>query len=231
MWFTLRTHTAAGLPHAGASPQQQQTPPSVSPGLSNSSPVMQPLPSTFSRIPAGAASAPASPPDLAPQDWLRQSEALSSLTLKAPGSGVPARELYRVDLQAASSSPQSPNMPPRHGLPALADMSRADSSLTRAVSARPFSIQQSSDVQKAAHPQGSALPWLEVTEASAASDATEDVIRDQGFPLGQGSSAGQVQMGDKQPMKNPFGGQGQPASPQAWTFQAGGQQGMSLLDM
>ena len=226
----MRALTAPRLSLAGGSPQQQQTPSSVSPGFGNSLPAMQPLPSTFSRSPAGGASPSA--PDLAPQDWLRQSEALSSLTLKGPGSGVPARELYRVDLQAASSSsPLSPNMQPRHGSAAPADMSRADSSLTRAVSARPFSIQQSVDVHKPARPQEGALPWLEVSEGTAAPNATADGVRDQDSPVGQESSAGQVQTGTMQPLKNPFAGQEQPASPQAWTFQAGGQQGMSLLDM
>ena len=64
------------------------------------------MPSTFSRSPANtnplSASAPS--PAASPQDWLKQSGALSSLgglSLHAPGSDAAAgcRELYRVDLQ------------------------------------------------------------------------------------------------------------------------------------
>ena len=64
---------------------------------------MHPMPSTFNRSPANtnalAASAPS--PAASPQDWLKQSGALSSLnslTVHASGSAG-RRELYRVDLQ------------------------------------------------------------------------------------------------------------------------------------
>ena len=175
-----------------------------------------------------------SAPELGPQDWLRQSEALSSLTIEErPGSDAPsqARELYKVDLQAASSSPLSPQMQSLHGPAAPSDSSGADCSMSRAVSARPFSTQHSADLQRAGHPQDYALPWLEVSEASAASHVSGDVVSDQ-VPLeGQMSEAGQVQMDGVQPLSNPFSGQQQPPAPQAWTFQASGKQGMSLLDM
>ena len=205
----------------------------MSPGHSTSLPVMQPLPSTFSRSLANGASASVSAPDFAPQDWLRQPDALSSLTLQGPGSVArpQARELFKVDLQAGSNSPLSPQMQPVQGSAAPPDMSRADSCLTRAVSARPFSIQHSVDVQKAAHPQGDALPWLEVSEASAASVAKADAVTDQEYPIGQESKAGRMQAGDVRLVQNPFAGRVQPSSPEAWTFQASGQQGKSLLDM
>lgn len=217
--------------HAGSSPEQQQRPPSPSDGHSTSLPVLQPLPSTFSRSPASVPSASASAPDLAPQDWLRQFEALGSLNLKGSDVPPPAREFYKVDLQASSSSPLSPQMQQMQGLAAPADLPRAASCLTRAVSARPFSIQQSIDIHKAAHPQESTLPWLEVSEAGAAPTATADTVKDHDSPLGQESKAEQMQVGDTQPLTNPFAGQEQPSSAEAWTFQATGQQGMSLLDM
>ena len=67
---------------------------------------MHPMPSTFNRSPANTNSLSASAPSPAasPQDWLKQSGALGSLsglTLHASGSDAAAgrRELYRVDLQ------------------------------------------------------------------------------------------------------------------------------------
>ena len=217
--------------HAGSSPEHQQIPPSVSPGHSTSLPVLQPLPSTFSRSPASVPSASASAADSAPRDWLRQFGALGSLSLK--GSDVPpqARELYQVDLQASSSSPLSPQMQQMQGSAAPAGMPRADSCLARAVSARPFSIQQSIEIHKAAHPQENALPWLEVSEAGAAPTAKADAVKGQASPQGQETKAEQLQVSGTQPLANPFAGQGQPSSAQAWTFRAPGQEGMSLLDM
>ena len=223
----------AGLTHAGMSPQQKQTPLSVSPGHSTGLPVMQLLPSTFSRSPAGGPSVSGSAPDSAPQGWLGQPEALSSLHLKGPASVArpQARELFRVDLQAASSSPLAPQTHPVRGSAAQPDMTRADFYLTRAVSARPFSIQHSFDVQKAAHPQGDALPWLEVTEAGAALNAEADAVNDRDSPPGHESKAGRMQASGVGVVQNPFAGQAQPSSPEAWAFQASGQQGKSLLDM
>ena len=67
---------------------------------------MHPMPSTFNRSPANAnaLSASAPSPAASPQDWLKQSGALGSLSglsLHASGSDAAAgrRELYSVELQ------------------------------------------------------------------------------------------------------------------------------------
>ncbi len=89
---------------AGNSQHLRRSSSSMSPGQSRCLPVMQPLPSTFSRSPANSPLDPASAPGLAPQDWLRQSEALGSLRLQGSGTDAPSqgRDLYRVDLQVST---------------------------------------------------------------------------------------------------------------------------------
>lgn len=90
--------------HAGASGQLRGTASGVSPGQSASLPAMQPAASSFNRSPANSTFLPASAPAPAPQEWLKQSEALSSLSslsMQGPVSDVASqgRELYKVDLQ------------------------------------------------------------------------------------------------------------------------------------
>ncbi len=137
-------------------------------------------------------------------------------------------ELY--GLVQASSSPLSP-LQSRHPSAALSENLGAGSDMCRAVSAKPFSIQHSMDMHKAAYPQQHALPWLEVSESSACQHGKADAVSDQSPQTQREDKEGQLQLGKHTSLKNPFSEQEKPSSPQDWAFQPSGKQGMSLLDM
>jgi len=133
-------------------------------------------------------------------------------------------------LVQASSSPLSP-LQSRHASAALSENLGAGCDMSRAVSAKPFSIQHSIDMHKVAYPQQHALAWLQVSEPSACQHGKADAVSDQSPQTQQEDKEGQLQLGKRTPLKTPFSGQEKPSSPQNWAFQPSGKQGMSLLDM
>lgn len=133
-------------------------------------------------------------------------------------------------LVQASSSPLSP-LQSRHASAALSENLGAGCDMSRAVSAKPFSIQHSVDMHKVAYPQQHALPWLQVSEPSACQHGKADAVSDHSPQTQQEDKEGQLQLGKRTPLKTPFSGQEKPSSPQNWAFQPSEKQGMSLLDM
>ena len=101
--------------------------------------------------------------------------------------------------------------------------------MSKAVSAKPFSIQHPAEAMKPAQSHDCALPWLDVTASDAArqSDA-EDVARGPGGRT-ENLQAPQSDLQNGQLYETPFAeNKGAPASHE-WAFKTS--QSLSLLDM
>ena len=101
--------------------------------------------------------------------------------------------------------------------------------MSKAVSAKPFSIQHSAEAMKPAQSHDYALPWLDVTESDATqqSDA-EGVAREPGKRT-ETSQAPQLDLQNGQLHENPFAESVGPPTSHEWAFKTS--QSLSLLDM
>ena len=97
--------------------------------------------------------------------------------------------------------------------------------MTKAVSAKPFSIQHPAEAMKAAQSHDYALPWLDVT----ASDAAQQSVAEGAVRGAESLSAPQLHLQKRQLPGNPFAESVGPPAPHEWAFKAS--QSLSLLDM
>ena len=156
---------------------------------------------------------------------------IDSMILAVP----PVPTLTTLYAMQGSSSPLSPPvstsgfMASQHTSASPPDSLTAGCSMSKAVSAKPFSIQHSAEAMKPAQSHDYALPWLDVTasDATQQSDA-EDVARGPGRRT-ENSQAPHLDLQNGQLYEHPFAeSRGAPASHE-WAFKTS--QSLSLLDM
>ena len=139
----------------------------------------------------------------------------------------------------ASSSPLSPYLRSSGGLSSKQASASlpdglTDGGMSRAVSAKPFSVQHSTDVTRAAHAQDCALPWMHVRAPTAAplpADAHGAVSPELQDNIADRTEAGQLNADNSQAAERFLDYGGEPSPSPDWTFQLCEKQSPFLLDM
>ena len=142
--------------------------------------------------------------------------------------------LTGLSMMQGSSSPLSPPvsssglMASKHGSVSPPDSLTAVYSISKAVSAKPFSIQHPAEGMKAAQSHDHALPWLDVTASDAAQQSVaRDVARGPGGRTDDTPT--QLDLQNGQLTASPFAERTGPSASHEWAFKTS--QSLSLLDM
>ena len=101
--------------------------------------------------------------------------------------------------------------------------------MSKAVSAKPFSIQHSAEAMKAAQSHDYALPWLDVAASDAAQQSGTPVVAEGAGGKREDSPAPQLDLQNGQLSGNPFAEGAVPSTSHEWAFKTS--QSLSLLDM